>query len=97
MLGVAVAAREVSTNITDRTVTTDAQGNYEMPGLKAGKYQVTASMSGFKTHVVEDVLLQSSQVRRVEIILEVGEITTEVNVSAQASVIQTEQGTLLPQ
>jgi Carboxypeptidase regulatory-like domain/TonB dependent receptor-like, beta-barrel len=92
VLGVAVAAREVSTNITERTVTTDAQGNYEMPGLKAGKYQVTASMSGFKTHVVEDVLLQSSQVRRVEIILEVGEITTEVNVSAQASVIQTEQG-----
>src|SRR5438552_17469923 len=30
---VEVAAREVLTNITARTVTSDAQGNYEMPGL----------------------------------------------------------------
>src|SRR5438093_3935216 len=33
--GVTVAAREVSTNITARTASTDAQGNYEMPGLQA--------------------------------------------------------------
>ena len=38
VLGVAVAARDSSTNITARTATTDAQGNYEMPGLKAGTY-----------------------------------------------------------
>src|SRR5438552_14327297 len=58
--GVAVSAREVSTNITQRAVTTDAQGNYEMPGLKAATYQVTASISGFKTSVVDEVLLQSN-------------------------------------
>src|SRR5262245_28144493 len=40
--GVEVTAREVLTNITARTVITDDQGNYEMPGLKAGKYQVAA-------------------------------------------------------
>src|SRR4051794_6503394 len=50
--GVEVSAREVSTNITVRTVTSDAEGNYEMPGLKTGTYQVTATMSGFKTSVV---------------------------------------------
>src|SRR6059036_919263 len=61
VVGVSVSARQVSTNITERTVTTDAQGNYEMPGLKAGTYQVTASISGFKTSVVDDVQLQSSQ------------------------------------
>jgi len=92
--GVAVSAREVSTNITQRAVTTDAQGNYEMPGLKAATYQVTASISGFKTSVVDEVLLQSNQVRRVDIVLEVGEVATEVTVSAATAAIQTEQATI---
>src|SRR2546422_8601635 len=95
VLGVGVSAREVSTNITVRTVTSDSEGNYEMPGLKAGTYQVTATMSGFKTSVIDDVVLQSSQVKRVDMVLEVGEVTTEVNVSAAASAIQTEQATIV--
>ena len=90
--GVEVVAREVLTNITARTAKTDAQGNYEMPGLKAGKYQLTATLAGFRKSVVEDVALQSSQVRRVEIVLQVGELASEVTVSERATAIQTEQG-----
>lgn len=94
MPGVKVAARDISTSIVTRTVNTDAQGNYEMPGLKAANYQVTATQTGFKRAVVDDVMLQSNQVRRVEITLEVGEITSEVTVSAAATAIQTEQSTI---
>ncbi len=90
--GVAVVAREVLTNVVARTVTTDGQGNFEMPGLKAGNYQVTATQPGFKKSVVGDVILQSNQVRRVDIVLEVGEVATEVTVSAAAAAIQTEGG-----
>src|SRR5207247_10337811 len=50
--GVAVSAREVSTNITQRAVTTDAQGNYEMPGPKGATHQVPGSLSRVKTTVV---------------------------------------------
>ena len=90
--GVEVVAREVLTNITARTAKTDAQGNYEMPGLKAGKYQVRATLAGFKRSVVDDVILESNQVRRVEIVLQIGEVATEVTVSELATSIQTEQG-----
>jgi len=90
--GAAVSAREVLTNIVARTVTSDSQGNFEMPGLKTGSYQVTASLAGFKKSVVDDVQLQSNQIRRVDITLEVGEVATEVSVSAAAAAIQTEQG-----
>src|SRR5712692_1007811 len=72
--GVTVSARDVLTNITVRTVTTDAQGNFEMPGLKTANYQVTATQPGFRRAVVDDVLLQSNQVRRVDIVLEIGEV-----------------------
>jgi len=65
-----------------------------MPGLKAATYQVTGSMSGFKTSVVDGVQLQGSQVKRVDIVLEVGEVTSEVSVSAASSAIQTETATV---
>ena len=92
--GASISAREVLTNVLARTVTSDAQGNYEIPGLKAGTYQVTTTMNGFKKSVTDDVQLQSNVVRRVDITLEVGEVATEVAVSAAASVIQTEQATI---
>src|SRR3989442_1024084 len=65
-----------------------------MPGLKTGNYQVTASHPGFKKFVVDDVLLQSSQTRRVDIALEIGEVASEVTVSAAATAIQTETAKL---
>jgi len=82
--GVEVAVRQVLTNITARTVITGAQGNYEMPGLKAGTYQITAAMAGFKKSVVDDVILQSNQVRRVEILLQIGGVASQVTVSEAA-------------
>src|SRR5262249_18398089 len=94
VVGVAVAAREASTNITARTVTSDAQGNYEMPSLKEGTYQVTATICGFKAAVVDDDMLHSSKVKRIDIVLEVGEVATEVNVSAASAAIQTETATV---
>ncbi len=90
--GVEVVAREVLTNVVARTVTTDAQGNYEMPGVKPGTYQIVATLTGFKKAVVDDVVVQSNQVRRVEITLQVGEVAAEVTVSERAAAIQTEQG-----
>ena len=80
------------TNILARTTKTDAQGNYEMPGLKPGEYQVTAAAAGFKKVVVDDVILQSNTVRRVDVSLQVGELASEVTVSAAAAAIATEQG-----
>src|SRR5512143_1644337 len=90
--GVSVVAREVLTNIVARTVVTDAQGNYEMPALKSGNYEITATLSGFKKYVVDGVLLQSSQIKRVDVQLAVGEVATEVTVNAAATAIQTEEG-----
>ena len=90
--GVTVTAREVLTNVMVRTVSTDAQGNYEMPALKAGTYEVTGTLAGFKKVVVDGVNLQSNEVRRVDVRLEVGEVANQVTVDAAAGAIQTEEG-----
>ena len=89
--GAEVTATEVLTNVTARAVTTNEQGDYEMPGLKLGTYRVSVAVSGFKTFIAEDVRLQSSQVKRVNALLEVGEVSIEVTVSAASAAIETEQ------
>jgi carboxypeptidase family protein/TonB-dependent receptor-like protein len=90
--GAEITATEVATNIKARVVTSDSQGNYEMPGLKAGRYQLRAVLAGFKTFVADDITLLSSQIRRVDVSLEVGGVETQVTVSEKSTAIETEQG-----
>ena len=65
--GVAITVEEVSTNIVARKVSTDSQGNYEIPGLKEGVYRLAAGLAGFKTLVTNDIILSANQVRRIDI------------------------------
>ncbi len=90
--GVAITVEDISTSIVARKVTTDNQGNYEIPGLKEGAYRLTASITGFKTSVTNDIIVAANQVRRIDIHLEVGTAASEVTVTAAAAVIETEQG-----
>src|SRR5690606_32479953 len=85
--GVEVTATEVATGVVARTVITDEQGGYEMPDLRPGTYRVTAELPGFRTFVADGVVLDSGQIRRVNIVLETGEITDQVTVEAGAAVI----------
>jgi hypothetical protein len=85
---------EIQTNIQARTLTTDANGNYEVPDLKPTIYRVKADASGFRSFIAQDVLLEAGQVRRVDITLEVGSATESITVEAGAAVIQTETGTI---
>jgi hypothetical protein len=45
-----VTVEEQGTGIIARTITTDTQGNYEVPGLKERTYTVRVVMSGFETY-----------------------------------------------
>lgn len=88
--GVEVEVRNVNTNAVVRTLITDENGNYEVPELPLGTYQVTATMPGFKAAVVDNLLIESSQIRRVNITLEVGEVTEQVTVRGGAAIITTD-------
>jgi len=90
--GVEITVTEVATNIRARVITSDTQGDFEIPGLKAGLYQLRAVQPGFKTFVADDIRLLSSQIRRVDITLDVGAVETQVTVSEKAATIETEQG-----
>jgi len=89
-----ITVTEIQTNVQARTLSSDANGNFEVPDLQPTLYRVKADASGFRSFIAQDVLLEAGQVRRLDISLEVGAATETITVEAGAAVIQTDTGTI---
>ena len=91
--GATVTVTNVATNVA-RTASTDREGNYVVTPLDPGIYKVTAAVSGFQTTVREGVELTVGQVARVELTLAISSLATEVLVTTQTPLLNTESATL---
>jgi Carboxypeptidase regulatory-like domain len=69
----------------EQSVTTDTSGGYAIPNLQIGHYVVTVSLAGFKTTVLPSIELQVAQQAKIDTVLQVGEVSEQVQVSASAS------------
>ncbi len=78
----------------DRQTTTSSAGDFIFENLKAGHYKLTVSHSGFTDAVVPDAALAARQELRVPVTLSVAAGTTTVQVSADAALMNTENGTI---
>jgi hypothetical protein len=104
--GANVVAEAVATGITQERKT-NANGYYRFPGLAVGEYTLTISNNGFKTKILEHVVVVVGETHTLDVSLEVGqvqdrvEITSDVlpverSTAAAATVINTEQVADLP-
>lgn len=91
--GASVTIREVKTNLTV-TATTDTSGLYRVTNLPRGVYEIKVEQKGFKTAAVDNVELTVNEVKRVDVTLEVGEISEVVTVTGEVPLINTEEGRL---
>ena len=91
--GATVTVTNVATNIA-RTAVTDSQGNYVITPLDPGTYNVTAEVPGFQTTRREGLELTVGQSSRVELVLNLGTLSTEVQVTAETPLLNTESATL---
>ncbi|PYT24610.1 MAG: TonB-dependent receptor [Acidobacteria bacterium] len=73
---------------------TDTTGNYIRPLLKPGTYTVEGEAVGFKKAIQRNVLLTAGDRIVANLNLQVGEITQQVEVSAEAPLLQTESTAL---
>jgi hypothetical protein len=89
-----LSVTELATSTLARKVTTDDSGNYEITDLKPGVYRLNAEAAGFKSFTAENLLLETAQVRRVDVTLQVGSTTESITVEAGAAAINTETGML---
>ncbi len=76
-----------------RRVTADARGEYIVPNLPPGLYEVTVSKEGFRSVRETGIELQLDQEVRLDVKLEVGTVSQSVEVTATAPLINTENGT----
>ncbi len=90
---VKVVVTNTQTGLTRETTTGD-NGTYVVPLLPAGAYVVTAEQTGFKLAVLSDIQLNVDQVQRVDFQLETGNISEKVEVTANASTIDTQSASV---
>src|SRR6266852_199671 len=89
VIGAEIKVSNLETNIS-RSSQTNEEGNFEVPDLPRGTYRLTATHAGFKTSVTDNLILESNQIRRIDVILELGEVASQVTVVANAAVITTD-------
>ena len=87
--GATVTATNKATGVKQQTVTTET-GNYTLTSLPAGLYDVTVEASGFKKIIAQGVQVQVAQTARVDGPLELGSPVETVTVTAEASMLKTE-------
>jgi hypothetical protein len=81
IVGATVKVVAVDTGLSEQQ-TTNSKGYYRFPGLAVGKYRVTTAATGFKTKLVEDVVLRIGQVHTLDVQLAVGAINEQIEVNA---------------
>ena len=86
---VKVTATNTSTNLS-REAVTDESGTYRIPALNPGPYRLEAQASGFKTAAVTEIVLEVGQQVRVDVQLQVGELSQSVEVTGAAALVNTE-------
>jgi len=99
IVGAKVVVRNLGTGV-QRELETDAKGLYYFTLLPPGAYEITAESASFKSYRNSAVTVQVAQVARLDIELPVGSTSEHIEVSNNASVLNTEnatQGTVISQ
>jgi hypothetical protein len=85
--GAAVAITNQETGIRSVTRTNEA-GNYVVPQLPVGRYEITIEAAGFRKYVRRDTDLNVAQTLTLNVSLEVGQVDQQVEVTAAAPMLE---------
>src|SRR6266436_6213426 len=96
--GAAIADAQVTlTNLgtsEKRTQSTGSDGLYSFVNLFPGKYKVDAEKTGFKRTSRTDIVVEVQQTSRIDLTMQVGEVTQTVEVTGETPLLQTETSSL---
>src|SRR6188768_3116803 len=86
--GAQVVAVNVGTKDTFEA-TTNGEGYYNIPFVRAGRYDITITLSGFQTFKTTGIDVANNQVVRTNAVLPAGAVVETVTVAARANVLNT--------
>ena len=87
--GARVTATHVATN-TSYTASTTASGDFTVPALPVGNYQVRVENTGFRTEITNGIVVAAGATVRMDVALELGATQQTIEVAASAQIVQTE-------
>jgi hypothetical protein len=88
-----VTVIDVDTN-TPRETHANGAGDFEVFGLRSGRYKVSVTASGMNTEVIDDVMVNGSRTVGLAVTLRVSSVAEKVEVTAQTETIDTENPTI---
>ena len=74
-----------------RETVTDSLGAYRFTAVQSGTYTVTVKIDGFRAFTRRDVAVSLNSVARVDVPLQVGQLSETVTVSAERPLLQTDR------
>jgi hypothetical protein len=86
--GVEITATQTETGAA-RTAVTNETGSYILSNLAIGPYRLEASLPGFRTFIQTGIILQVNGSPQINPTLEVGQVTEQVEVEANAALVET--------
>ncbi|HEX2775956.1 MAG TPA: carboxypeptidase regulatory-like domain-containing protein, partial [Candidatus Acidoferrales bacterium] len=86
---VSVTATETGTGVQS-IIQTDGSGFYSFPDLPIGNYDVVIRQPGFKTYTKTGVHIDANSAIRLDVKLELGEVTEKVTVTTDAVQVETQ-------
>jgi hypothetical protein len=86
--GVEIIATQTGTGL-NRTTVTDETGSYVLSSLPVGPYRLEATLPGFRVYVQTGIVLQVNSNPIVNVVLEVGQASEQIEVQADAALVET--------
>ena len=91
LTGATVTATNLATNVS-RSTATGSAGDYRIPLLPPGEYEVKVEMKGFTPQIKRGITLTVGQTAVIDFDLQVGQVATQVEVvGSETPVIETER------
>ena len=86
--GVEITATQTETGIARMTISNET-GAYILSNLPVGPYKLEASLAGFRTFVQSGIVLQVNSNPVINVTLEIGQVSEQVEVQANAALVET--------
>ena len=87
--GASITITNIDTGVSLKSESNE-QGIFLVPSLKPGQYLLTIEKAGFRKMVRSGITLQVNQFARVDVELQVGELTNTVEITQAATLLETE-------
>lgn len=92
--GVTVTATSPNLHRSDVFTATGADGHYQLVGLPAGTYELTAALSGFRTETLKNIRVGLNEAVTLDIKLQLASVEETVTVTGAAPLVEVRKSSL---